>query len=248
MFSTQQAQDLLGTTAVDANGDKIGKVGQIYLDDQTGQPEWVAVDTGLFGTTESLAPLQGATATDGGLRLAYPKDLVKNAPSVDADQHLDPAEEQRLYAHYSLDYGTGHPAGAGDDTAAVPHADDDEMTVSEERVSVGTERREAGRARLRKFVTTQTQTATVPVTHETAHIEREPITPENLDKALDGPEITENEYEVVLNEERPVVAKETVPVERVRLEKETVTEQQTVTEDARKERVETEGVADDRRL
>ena len=99
------------------------------------------------------------------------------------------------------------------------------MTRSEERLQVGTQTREAGRARLRKYVVTENVTQTVPVSHEEVRIEREPITDANVGDATSGPAISEEEHEVVLHEERPVVAKEAVPVERVRLDKETVTDQ-----------------------
>ena len=118
------------------------------------------------------------------------------------------------------------------------------MTRSEERLQVGTQSREAGRARLRKYVVTENVTQTVPVSHEEVRIEREPITDANVGDATSGPAISEEEHEVVLHEERPVVAKETVPVERVRLDKETVTEQETVSEDVRKEQIDTDVDAD----
>ena len=115
------------------------------------------------------------------------------------------------------------------------------MTVSEERVRVGKQRRESGRARLRKYVVTDHVTETVPVQREEARVQREPITESNRDAALTGPDISEDDHEVVLHEEQPVVEKETVPTERVRLDTETVTDQQTVAADVRKERVDVEG-------
>jgi uncharacterized protein (TIGR02271 family) len=118
---------------------------------------------------------------------------------------------------------------------------DNAMTRSEERLNVGTQTTEAGRARLRKFVVTENVTETVPVTREEVRLEREPITDANVGSALDGPAISEEEHEVVLHAERPVVEKEAVPVERVRLDKETVTDHETVTDEVRKERIEMEG-------
>ena len=117
------------------------------------------------------------------------------------------------------------------------------MTRSEEELRVGTERREAGRARLRKYVVTETEQRTVPVRREEVRVEREPITEGNVDQALDGPEISEEEHEVVLHEERPVVEKEVVAKERVRLTAEERTDEETVSEDLRKERIETDGDA-----
>jgi uncharacterized protein (TIGR02271 family) len=110
--------------------------------------------------------------------------------------------------------------------------------VSEEQLHVGTERRESGRARLRKYVVTENVTQTVPVQREEVRVEREPITDANADAATSGPSISEEEHEVVLHEERPVVETDTVPVERVRLGTETTTDQETVSDEVRKERVE----------
>ena len=121
---------------------------------------------------------------------------------------------------------------------------DNAMTLSEERLSVGTRSEEVGRARLRKYVVTENVTETVPVTREEVRIEREPITDANIGNAMDGPAISEEEHEVTLHAERAVVAKEAVPVERVRLDKQTVTEHETVTEGLRKEEIEVDGVAD----
>jgi uncharacterized protein (TIGR02271 family) len=118
---------------------------------------------------------------------------------------------------------------------------DNAMTRSEEQLRVGTERSEAGRARLRKYVTTETETRTVPVSREEVRVEREPITDANMPNAMDGPAISEEEHEVVLTEERPVVQKEAVPVERVRLDTDTVTENVEVTEEVRKEQIDMDG-------
>ncbi len=98
--------------------------------------------------------------------------------------------------------------------------------------------------RLRKYVVSEQGHHTVPVQREEVRVEREPITDANVGHALDGPAISEEEHEVVLHEERPVVQKEAVPVERVRLDKETVTEQATVSDEIRKEQIDVDG--DDR--
>ncbi|MGC9474005.1 DUF2382 domain-containing protein [Streptomyces sp. WG4] len=117
---------------------------------------------------------------------------------------------------------------------------DDAMTRSEEQMHVGVERRESGRARLRKYVVTEEVQQTVPVSHEEVRVEREPITDANRGDALAGPEISEAEHEVTLHEERPVVETETVPVERVRMTTEEHTEDEVVRGQVRKERIEAE--------
>jgi uncharacterized protein (TIGR02271 family) len=118
------------------------------------------------------------------------------------------------------------------------------MTRSEEELQVGTETGERGRARLRKYVVTETQQATVPVQREEIRVEREPITDANLDAATGGPAISEEEHEVTLHEEEPVVEKRAVPRERVRLDTETVTDERQVTEEVRKEQIEIDGDQD----
>jgi uncharacterized protein (TIGR02271 family) len=230
-----------GRTLVDRDGNRIGPIEAIYLDDRTGQPEWALVNTGLFGTKSSFVPLAQATQTGEEVAVPYDKQLVKDAPRIDPDQHLSEAEEQRLWRHYGLDYDrttrrrpTGRDA-VGRDTSGP--TTDDAMTRSEEELQVGTQTREAGRARLRKHVVTETQQVTVPVQREELRVEREPITDANRDAAVSGPEISEEEHELTLREEEPVVEKRAVPRERVRLEKDTVTEERQVAEEVRKEQI-----------
>lgn len=256
------------STVLDTQGAKIGSAGQVYLDDQTGEPSWVTVKTGLFGTSESFVPLQNASLAGDDVSVAYTKDQVKDAPRIEADGNLSPEEEDRLYRHYGLtnpsgqgtaDNTAGTTAGTTTDTTTgmtgTGRTDrseargtvgrdtsgpttDDAMTRSEEQLHVGKERREVGKARLRKYVVTENVTKTVPVQHEEVRVTREPITDANRGDALDGPAISEEEHEVVLHEERVVVDKEAVAVERVRLDTETVTEQQEVTDTVRKEQIE----------
>ena len=120
---------------------------------------------------------------------------------------------------------------------------DDAMTRSEEELSVGTQSREAGRARLRKYVVTEEVEQTVPVRREEVRVEREPITDANVDDATSGPELSEEEHEVVLHEEEAVVEKRVVPKERVRLDKDVEVEEKTVSETVAREEIEVEGDA-----
>jgi uncharacterized protein (TIGR02271 family) len=131
--------------------------------------------------------------------------------------------------------GSGLGTDSGHDTSG-PNTDD-AMTRSEEQVNVGTRQTETGRARLRKYIVTENVTTTVPVSREEVRIEREPITEGNVGAAMSGGDLTEEEHEVTLHAERPVVEKETVPVERVRLDKDVVTETETVSTDARREEI-----------
>jgi uncharacterized protein (TIGR02271 family) len=303
MIATQDIDRIIGSEAVDPQNDKIGKVSQVYIDEETDQPRWVSVRTGLFGSSESLVPLDNANWDSECLHVGYDKGRVKDAPRVDADRELSTEEQEQLYSYYGLTdrtsgfsgsdmragtggfadtAGTGGFAdtttgtgiadttstgtglsgeddfadtttttgragvGTGMDRDTVGHdtsgpTTDDAMTRSEERLNVGTERVQTGKARLRKYVVTEQQNVTVPVTREEVRLEREPITDANRGAAMDGPALSEEVHEVLLNEERPVVDKETVPVERVRLSKDQVTENQQVSEDVRREEIDMDG-------
>ena len=256
-MNENEIRQVIGSTLYSHDEEKIGSIGQLFLDDNTGQPEFLTVNTGFFGTNESFVPASGATVTSDRVVVPFSRDKVKDAPNVSVDNgHINETQERELYEYYGMGTGTSNGlaegrsadagvAGEGHDTSG-PNTDD-AMTRSEERLDVGTARQERGRARLRKYVTTEQETVTVPVQKERAVLETEPVTESNVGQATDGPEISEEEHEVVLSEERPVVSKTAEPVERVRLGTETVADEETVTEEVRKEHVEAEGDIDDRR-
>jgi uncharacterized protein (TIGR02271 family) len=241
-FTNRNFESWIGTTLVDSDGDKVGKISDIYLDDSTGEPEWLAVNTGLFGSNVSFVPMTDVTMDGDTLTAPYTKAHIKDAPNAEPDGHLSPEEEARLYEHYSIDFGDWDYAGYDDGdvamgTAADTTATDNAMTRSEEELDVSTQSREAGRARLRKYIVTDHVQTTVPVQREELVVEREPITEANRDAALRGPELTESEHEVVLHEEEVVTSKRTVPKERVRLDKEIVTGEAEVEAEVAKERI-----------
>ncbi|MCX5401452.1 PRC and DUF2382 domain-containing protein [Streptomyces sp. NBC_00102] len=303
--------ELDGLTVYDNGGEKVGSVGRVYVDDDTGKPDWVTVKTGMFGMKESFVPLAGARRVGSDLHVAHPKESVKDAPRVDADAHLSVAEEEELYRHYGLTRkpgttagtgmgadgrttagtgamggaagaaagagaagaarttgtgkatggtagmtGTGMPGagkrdadasagtrplvGAGAERSApdmskADLADQEELIRSEEQLRVGTEEYESGRARLHKYVVTEEVTRTVPVSHEEVRVVREPLAPG--EKVTGQTSIGEQDVEVTLHAERATVRKEAVAVERVRLERDRVTEQKEVSAEVRKEKI-----------
>lgn len=270
--TAEQLRGWVGRTLVDPAGDKIGKIEDIYMDEATSQPEWLAVATGWFGRRVSFVPIAGASPAAGkdDIVCRWDKAKIKDAPHAEPDGQLSQDEEMALYRHYEMRYsGPGAPGGqmpsspaggdpmAGADPArpmpaqgeparpmpAAAQAAEGDMVRAEEELHIGKESRETGRVRLRKWVETEHVTRTVPVSHEEVHLQREPI---GADEAA-GAEIddlTESDREMVLNEEQLVVNKRVVPKERVRLEKETVTEDVPVEADLRRERVEVEGLGD----
>jgi len=252
--ANQDASTWIGHVVIDTSNDKIGKVVDIYLDDETGELAWASVKTGLLGKNIHFVPLAGASESGEDLKVRFEKEQVTGAPSTEPDGQLSLDDEAALYRHYGLYYA--EPSGAASvegmadtDAADAPHVaqdlsgpnTDSAMTRSEEELRAGTRTTETGRARLRKYIVTEQQQVTVPVQREEVRVVTEPITAENRDAAMDGKDLSEEEAEMVLHADEVVVTTQAVPKERVRLEKEVVTGQETVTADVRKEVIETEG-------
>ncbi|MFO6505434.1 PRC and DUF2382 domain-containing protein [Corynebacterium freneyi] len=310
MNTEKNIKDLFNATAYDRNGDKLGAVKEVYVDDNSGQPTFVEVGHGLFGMSSSLVPMRGHRLSDDELQLAFEKDRIKDAPNLDAENHLTPEDQRNIYEHYQLtdardeeryvgnerrdhdngrrDAGIGAAgtgagvagglAADGDHTKNRPgrvqdrpdHVDSnlsheelerreggtdvpdnrragrtesDAMIRSEERMNVDKQNVETGEVRLRKHVVTDTETVEVPVTREEVRIEREPISEVDArDLAAKDSRIGEDEASVTLHEERVNVTKESVPVEKVNLGKETVRDTETHTEELRKERIDADGI------
>ncbi|WP_313818481.1 PRC and DUF2382 domain-containing protein [Citricoccus sp.] len=134
-FNTvEQLQD---ATVYGTDGEKIGSVGQVYLDDRTNQPTFVTVKTGLFGAKETFVPISKASPSRDGLQVPFDKAFVKDAPNVDADGSLTPQEEQRIYEYYSID--SSGTADTGRDTAGMGRD-----TADAGRDTVGTDQGTAG--------------------------------------------------------------------------------------------------------
>lgn len=291
MTTEKNLKDLFAATAYDKDGDKLGAVKEIFVDDETGQPAFAEVGHGLFGMSSSLVPMRGHRLSGEDLQLAFSKDRIKDAPDVGTDEHLTREDQQRVWDHYQLsgtedteryraeeratrdvdhrrEAAAGAGAGAGvvgnrpghvaDDRERVADRDradvadrtrtrteGDSMVRSEERLNVDKENVETGQVRLRKHVVKDTETVEVPVTREEVRVEREPISREeaaNVDSKLG-----DDEASVTLHEERVNVSKESVPVEKVNLGKETVRDTETHTEELRKEQIEADGLRDDAR-
>jgi len=132
----ENVQDYIGQSLLDDSGHKIGKIGAVFLDDSTGQPQWVTVATGFFGTNESFVPVADAAAQEDGLAVPFSKDTVKAAPNVDVDSgRLSTEEEENLYRYYGLDYASAGPGEVVPDrpvAADVQDRDDSETGVSEQ--------------------------------------------------------------------------------------------------------------------
>ncbi|MDK7741499.1 PRC and DUF2382 domain-containing protein [Helcobacillus massiliensis] len=262
--------ELQSAEVVDSTGDKLGKVGQLYLTDGSQEPSWVTVNLGLFGSKETFIPLADAKFDNGVITVPYEKSFIKDAPNVEDDGKIDHKEEEELYRYYGvaghgaagqggrrdndLDREAGVAGGLGHDRRdndldrrdAADHDrrdaadqdrrdvadrdrtdvdDADGVTLHAERAEVGTERKETGQARLRKYVVEETEQVEVPVRREEVVLEREPGSGKTGGTIGGG---TDEDVTVTLHEERPVVSKETVETEKVRLGTKTVEDTETV--------------------
>ena len=217
-----QLQQMRGAPVLDSTGDQIGKVEEIYYDVDGDRPEWIGLGTGFLGTKRVLVPVQSAQVQGDGIQVPFEKDHVKGAPDIDDDE-LSEETERELYAYYGL-------GGRGDGGGGQS------VTRHEEELAVGTQQVETGQARLRKYVETEPVAMDVELQHETARVTREQI-----DEPVAAHDFDETEVEVPLHAEQAVVAKQAVAKERIGLETNVETEQQTVRDELRKERVEVEG-------
>jgi uncharacterized protein (TIGR02271 family) len=223
-----------GQTVYSSDGQKIGKVEEIFHDTETDQPEWIGLGTGFLGTKRVLVPCQGAEMRDDGVYVPYNKDKVSQAPDIDGEE-ISQETESELYSFYGIQYGenrsdSGLPEGTSTQQSTTSG---DAITRSEEELSVGTRQREAGNVRVRKFVETEKQQQTVPTKREEVTVERVPVTEGTTATGNLG----EDEISVPIVEEEVVVEKRPVVKEELRVKKDTVTEEETVEADIRKEQI-----------
>jgi uncharacterized protein (TIGR02271 family) len=227
-LSKVRLDEMRNASVYDNAGEKIGKVEEIFYDHQTRSPEWVGIGTGFFGTKRVLVPVRGAKVTEDGLAVAYPKDHVKDSPDID-EEEISPEREAELDAYY-------HGATGGAAQAPSNGGDAETVTRSEEELEVGKRSVDAGSARLRKWVETEPVALDVDLHREVARVTREPI-----DETVSDHDFQEEEVEVPLHAEKPVVQKQAVAKERIGVEKDVQTETQTVQDELRKEHVDVEG-------
>jgi uncharacterized protein (TIGR02271 family) len=237
--------EMRGAPVYDIDGDKIGKLEEIFYDQQTRVPEWIRVGTGFFGSKRVLVPVKGSAPYEDGLMVAYSKEQVKDSPGIDEDE-ISEQREADLAGYYGLGYSkqrsqTGLTDG-GTRPTTTGSRDKQSVTRSEEELEVGKRPVDAGTARLRKWVETEPVALNVELRREVARVTRE-----RIDRPAGEHEFGEEEVEVPLRGEKPVVQKQTVAKERVGLEKDVQTQKETVRDEVKKERVEVEGDVDQER-
>lgn len=236
--SFEEIRAAKGQPVFAAGGERIGDVDEIYYDYETHAPAFIGIGTGFIATRRVLVPAEGATVAGDGVHIAYPRSLVEAAPDL-GDGHITDDQGAALYEHYGLrppqEAGLADPATETTEMPVVEGGAPPEVTRSEEELRVSKQPVETGRLRLRKWVETEPVELDVRLSRETAHIRREPV-----NEPVEGIELGEQEIEVRLSAERPVVEKVTVAKERIVLEKGVETQTQTIQDELRKERVDVE--------
>ena len=245
-----------GRPVYGADGSRLGEIEEIYVDNDTDQPEWFALGAGFASTKRVLVPVAGATSYEDGFQVPYGEDQVKATPDVDSDEISQELEAQ-LYSHYGLEYSerrseSGLPQGGVRESEAGFARTEGEAELdrtegegdivrTEEELAVGTRPVETGRARLRKWVETEPVSVDVDLQRETARVRREAI-----DQPVSDAELGEEQIEVPLRGEEAVVEKQAVARERITVEKDVETDRETVSDEVRRERVDIEGDVDRR--
>jgi uncharacterized protein (TIGR02271 family) len=239
-----QAEQLLGARVTGSDGKVVGTVEQVFRDDVDGTPAWARIRSGKTGR---FVPLGTSQVTAEGLSVPFDAQKIMSGPNIEAGQHMSAAQAEELSRYYGLtvpaQQAPGQAPGQQVPSQQVPvqegmgkQAEQDWIVRQEERLQVGKETFETGRIRLHKYVDVQPIEQAVHTFHEEYDIERIPVTAEDR---IAG-KIGESEQEIILYEERAVLRKEIVPVERVRLRTRRVEEDSTVRDEVRRERIEIE--------
>ncbi len=217
-----------GYTVYDNAGSKIGKVDDLFLDEND-RPEYIGVKMGFLGTSSTLIPMELATTDEsaGTITVSTDKETAKNGPAFDDDREITPDFENEVHSYYGLQ-STESTQTTGETT------DEDELRVqrSEEELRAGTREREAGEVGVQKTVRTERERLEVPTRREEVTVDRVPVEGEASEA-----QIGDDEVRVPVTEEEVVVEKRPVAKEEVRVRKDVVEDTEVVEEDVRKEEV-----------
>lgn len=238
---------LFGAEVADSQGNKLGTVDGVWIDDATNALEFVSVKTGWLMGKSHMIPTANAQVSEGSITVPYPQDQIKDAPSFRADDELSPQDEDSIYSYYGLNRSTapspsGLPTGGDAGYQSGTSDRDQSVTLHEEELQVGKRAVEAGRVRLRKVVHTEHQEVPVDLRREEVQIERVPAS----STVSDDNAFQEQEIGMPVMREEAVVGREARATEQVRLNKTVQTETQTVGDDVRREDVDADtDVTDD---
>jgi uncharacterized protein (TIGR02271 family) len=236
---------LAGYEVYDRNGEKIGKVDDLFVDEND-QPEYIGVKMGFLGTSSTLIPMDLVTVDEssGRIEVSVDKEKAKNGPAFDDDREITPEYENQVYSYYGLQRSEAAAEPAAYGAYPTETTDEDELRVqrSEEELRAGTREREAGAINVRKRVVTEPQQMEVPTRHEEVSVERVPVEGEASEA-----EIGDEEVSIPLTEEEVVVEKRPVAKEEVRIRKDVVEDTEVVEEEVRREEVDIDD-ATERRL
>jgi uncharacterized protein (TIGR02271 family) len=230
-----------GYEVYDRNGEKIGKVDDLFVDEND-RAEYLGVKMGFLGLEgTSLIPWELTRVNEQGHRIevSVDKAQVKEGPSFNDDEDITPEYEHEVRSYYGVGDSSQESAELADRGAYGDYyGDEDELRVqrTEEELRVGTREREAGALKVRKRVRTDREQISVPTRHEEVSVERVPVEGREASEA----EIGEDEVVMPVTEEEVVVEKRPVVKEELRIRKDVVEDEEVVEEDVRKEEVDVE--------
>jgi uncharacterized protein (TIGR02271 family) len=228
-----------GYEVYDQNGEKIGKVDDLFVD-ESDSPEYIGVKMGFLGTSSTLIPWEAVSSTDDegrAITVATDKETAKNGPAFDDDREITPELEQQVYSYYGLNRSSGSE-GSYEAYQGAATTEEDELRVqrTEEELAAGTREREAGALNVRKRVRTDREQIEVPTRHEEVSVERVPVEEGEATEA----QIGDDELSIPVTEEEVVVEKRPVAKEEIRVRKDVVEDTEVVEEDVRREEVDVE--------
>src|ERR671910_1429047 len=230
-----------GYEVYDHSGEKIGKVDDLFVDEND-QPEYLGVKMGFLGLEgTSLIPWELTKGDKEGRRIevSVDKAQVKEGPSFNDDEDITPQYENEVRSHYGVGGSSQESAELADRGAYGDYyGDEDELRVqrTEEELRVGTREREAGALKVRKRVRTEREQISVPTRHEEVSVERVPVEGREASET----DIGEDEVVMPVTEDEVVVEKRLVVKEEIRVRKDAVQDEEVVEEDVRREEVEVE--------
>jgi uncharacterized protein (TIGR02271 family) len=223
-ITVEELKELQRAPLYTADDEQFGHVGEIWYDESTGRARFLKVGRAPLGLRTVLVPVQGGTRHRDGFQVPYTREQLEESPDVDPEGWDD--ESEREFTSYYEEYDRERDQLEDAEASITRH---------EEELEVGKRETEAGTARLRKWVDTEPVEVDVELKRETARVYRE-----SIDRTVSDADLGEDEVEVPLREEEAVVQKQTVAKERVGIEKDVETTQETVSDEVRKEHVEVE--------
>ncbi len=231
----------LGRQVLDSEGNQLGRIRDIYEDEETGQASWASVQGGILGTSTYYIPLNDAHLDDADVRVNYDYDMIRAAPKMHGDEFgKDMASELSNYYHHPQSETVANNTvtdnlDIDDDVVDEDNVvTDKSVDLHKEQLDIDTEARPYAKARLHKYTVTRNETITVPIVEEHAKLVFDDSPSARTDVT---PDFGDRDVEIVLNREEPVVTKQVVRAGTARVQIEQTQREVPITAEIREEKV-----------